>query len=286
MDKEIHCEIVNEVTKYYDIPEETKMKLSLYTQKPDIKAFENIRNYELPPSDVLSRKIKNSIKWAGNAIIELTKWAHIHGKGAPEQFLYHFNIAFEKLMIDAEISNEDHEIGIKNLAYCLHYVVDIATPFHSKELMDIVDLETYSKVQEEYSKEEFNDYSKQKIIEILMFFVNHPQFENDVKNYWGNQELRNEYASEIKKAVNKVDYEHRSIDSSEMKEFFEEIINGLKQKVIIYYDEIQNAYLNEVDRENDFNNEIFDCSKKCIYFSALLIALVLSVFYDKKIIII
>lgn len=288
MDKEMHGEIIREIAQYFKITNQVINKLIKYTKKPDEEAIENIKKYKQPSAKNIWGEISNALRGMGNAIIELMGWAYTHSAGAPEQFLYHFNIAFEILIIEKPKSKKRKDIGFENLAYCLHYVIDVGTPYHSKSIRDILDIEEFHQMQQKLSEKELNKYSKGKFFELFLFFANHHRFEDDLKRYWDITDLQIEYKKEIAKAVEKIKISPKFSSHIETGEWFKDFILKLKKGASDYFNFIQQAYITEDIKKQksekilEVNKDVFKYSKKCIYNIALITAMVLGVFFDKK----
>lgn len=287
MDEKVHEYILNEILRYFEIDERTAKYLIEFTSRPDRKAFENIKSLELPPAKEWYEHVENSFLYAGNAAAELLKWAILHTSHAPEQFIMHFEIAKEILVDSPSKDRVRKEKGLKNLAYAVHYIVDVGTPYHSVTLMDL-QKKYYEKIDGfDGSDDEWNELHKEFLIDLFTYVAGHTFFEKKLLYLFENQPYR-------RPILNAVNTKVRSINKVPEFKYPEELVERHTNYIAKLKKVSQNGYENidylfkcsTVEKsencENELNEEILNFSKWCISNITVAITVTLLSFFDKR----
>lgn len=286
MKEETHANLVREIAKYFDISDKDRDLLVKYTQIPDIEYKKKIFDFKRPDTDDPIEKIIHGLEWMGNAAYQGIEWKHKHGSGAIESFISHFQSAYEILIVKNVKRGKEYKDGTENLAYACHFIVDIGTPYHSKKLLDVLNINEISEKRRALTKEELNKYFGGKLFDLLFFVLNHFEFEDNMRDYWEDKKLRKELLKEIENAVKDAISPPEFSDISNASDWFKKYLSDLKENAINYIDILQYAYLEQYSKKkieiDKINHEIFEYSKKCIYNITIVVALALSIFFPKK----
>jgi ribosomal protein S6 len=291
MDSKVHEYILNEILRYFEINDEIARYLIVTTSRPDRKAREKIEDFEPPEPKEWYDHIRNMFLAAGNAFVASFEWINFHSSQAPGQFITHLEIAKEILIESPSRDRVRKEKGIKNLAYAIHYIVDVGTPYHSITVMDIQE-EYYEKLEkfidkEDGSKSEYNNINLEFLNNLLCFVAGHPYFEKKVLFFFENQPYRRELLNTINKKVRELEKVPEFKHPEESTEWFTDYIQQLRNASRRGYKEIDKLFkLASKNKSNnieeELNRKILEFSKWCISNITLVITITLLYFLEKR----
>lgn len=290
MHEEFHASLLRATLGHFKVDKETVDLLCHYAVVPDKKATEKIANYETPEPEDDWDRLRNGLSWIGNAFLQLGTWAYLHGSGAPQRFLDHLESARNNLGEGTSHGEANHEVGIKNLGYCLHYVTDTGTPFHSKPLS-----ETLLEIVEPYRNREgeLTDAENARIIEetvwaFSMRLVHHSHFEKKLLLDWEHPETKSAYVASMERGIKEANDSSLMVGPSGVGEALKGEIEELRRFSASQYELLDKLYrrIQAATRGSErkipapFEAELTKIGLACTHRISRLTARTLSLFFE------
>ena len=290
MDTEVHKQIMKEVANNFKMDNKIYEYLINTTALPDVQYEIKVSKIEKISSEKIAEitTLYDSLepegfwewlqlsagKWgliflekSGSTLlqaIEYHSWIIEHGPNAPDNFLKHFKNAY----------NDQGENKNKEIAFCVHYLVDTGTPFHRKDLMDI-------EIPQDLDSDQDKIETISKVLKFLRSaFIWHQSFEKNIRNAWFDSKYSPLYNEAILRGIADGFSEINSV--SNLESYFENKIQELSSFSKSKCQKLEEKYGLEEDTIAD-NIEFHNISSECMYQISKLNTEILACFFQPKV---